>query len=213
MPILNKVPISDPSGGAFDVIKESTPATGVTVDGVKLKDSAVYTDTIYEKTAGAGVTIDGVLVKDKTITSEYRNVVPTGASKVLTAAESGSLVVCNADGVAITLPAAAAGIFFDFYVQTPQTSGKTIAVTMTEGDFFVGGVMIIDKDAAYNDATSMHEYPRANGTSNDILTLNATTTGGLAGGKFRVTAVDSTYWLIEGVLIGDGNLTTPFSGS
>jgi hypothetical protein len=48
----------------IDTIAESTPAAGVTIDGVLLKDSAVTTDTIAEKTPAAGVTIDSVLLKD-----------------------------------------------------------------------------------------------------------------------------------------------------
>lgn len=47
-----------------DVINENTVATGVTVDGVLLKDSTVTTDTINEKTPAAGVTIDGATLKD-----------------------------------------------------------------------------------------------------------------------------------------------------
>jgi hypothetical protein len=47
-----------------DTISEKTPANGVTIDGVNLKDSVVKTDTINEKTSTAGVTIDGVLLKD-----------------------------------------------------------------------------------------------------------------------------------------------------
>ncbi len=48
----------------IDTINERTPANGVTVDGVLLKDSQVTTDTINEQTAGAGVTVDGCLIKD-----------------------------------------------------------------------------------------------------------------------------------------------------
>jgi hypothetical protein len=40
----------------IDTILESTAAAGVTIDGVKLKDSEVYTDTIHEKTVATGVT-------------------------------------------------------------------------------------------------------------------------------------------------------------
>ena len=52
------------SAVVVDTISESTSAAGVTIDGVKLKDNAVETDTISEKTSAAGVTIDGVLIKD-----------------------------------------------------------------------------------------------------------------------------------------------------
>lgn len=47
-----------------DIIAEETAGVGVTIDGVKLKDSEPYCDAINEKTAAAGVTIDGVLLKD-----------------------------------------------------------------------------------------------------------------------------------------------------
>jgi len=47
-----------------DVVAEKTAATGVTVDGVLLKDGEVTTDVVNEKTAAAGVTIDGLLIKD-----------------------------------------------------------------------------------------------------------------------------------------------------
>lgn len=47
-----------------DTISEKTVDAGVTVDGVKHKDSQVYTDQINEKTTDAGVTVDGLLIKD-----------------------------------------------------------------------------------------------------------------------------------------------------
>lgn len=60
------------TGLKADVIAESTAASGVTVDGVLLKDNSVtvgsagqiVTDTIAEKTAASGVTVDGCLIKD-----------------------------------------------------------------------------------------------------------------------------------------------------
>jgi hypothetical protein len=50
-----------------DTISEKTTASGVTIDGVKLKDSAVEVDTISESTVGSGVTIDGVTLKDSIV--------------------------------------------------------------------------------------------------------------------------------------------------
>ena len=47
-----------------DTISEKTSANGVSIDGVKLKDSIVEVDTINESTSGSGVTIDGLLIKD-----------------------------------------------------------------------------------------------------------------------------------------------------
>ncbi len=50
--------------GGIDTIAEETVDAGVTVDGVKLKDSIPYCDIISEKTGDAGVTVDGCEIKD-----------------------------------------------------------------------------------------------------------------------------------------------------
>ena len=63
-----------------DTITERTPAAGVTIDGVLLKDSEVTTDAINEKTSGVGVTIDGLLIKDNFIEHEE---IPTPANPAL----------------------------------------------------------------------------------------------------------------------------------
>lgn len=47
-----------------DTISEKTSANGVSIDGVKLKDSAVEVDTINESSSGSGVTIDSLQIKD-----------------------------------------------------------------------------------------------------------------------------------------------------
>lgn len=54
---------------ATDTISEKTATAGVTIDGVKLKDSQPYCDVINEKTSATGVTIDGILLKDDLDTS------------------------------------------------------------------------------------------------------------------------------------------------
>ena len=62
--------VSPTASFTADVIGETTASTGVTIDGVKCKDSGVsvplkiYADTIEEYTAAAGVTADGVKCKD-----------------------------------------------------------------------------------------------------------------------------------------------------
>lgn len=66
---------------AVNTINERTSASGVTVDGVLLKDNAVNTDTINEKTSATGVTIDGVLLKDSQVTTDVINE-KTGAAGV-----------------------------------------------------------------------------------------------------------------------------------
>ena len=51
-----------------DTISERTSAAGVTIDGLKIKDSQAYTDVINEVAgSGNGVTVDGVLLKDSSV--------------------------------------------------------------------------------------------------------------------------------------------------
>ena len=61
-----------------NTISESTSGSGVTIDGVKLKDNIVETDTINEKTSTAGVTIDGVLIKDGLVDGKDVSTLSTG---------------------------------------------------------------------------------------------------------------------------------------
>ena len=62
---------------AADTINEFTAATGVTVEGILIKDSIVATDTINEKTGAAGVTIDSVLIKDGLVDGVDVSLLPT----------------------------------------------------------------------------------------------------------------------------------------
>ena len=63
--------LSASSSLSADTINEYSSANGVSIDGVKLKDSAVLVDTISEQTLNAGVSIDSALIKDNTF---YGNV-------------------------------------------------------------------------------------------------------------------------------------------
>ena len=73
-----------------DVVNEKTSTAGVTLDGVKLKDSQVYTDTINEKTSAAGVTVDGVVLKDGAVYA------PVGAATPAVALGLGSTAATGA---------------------------------------------------------------------------------------------------------------------
>ena len=53
-----------------DTITEATSGSGVTIEGVLLKDNAVEVDEIKEKTPTNGVLIDGVLLKDESVSAD-----------------------------------------------------------------------------------------------------------------------------------------------
>jgi hypothetical protein len=52
------------------------------------------------------------------------------------------------------------------------------------------------------------------GASNDVLSMNGTTTGGIVGSVVQVTALETAQYLVHNTLIlGSGTIVTPFSDS
>ena len=93
-------------------------------------------------------------------------------------------------------------LFIDEFTGTISTDGT---------DKFVGSVMI-----GVDDGAKKAFVPTA---ANDIVNLNGeagagnATTGGLVGSRIKFTATAANTYMVEGLLIGDGTIATPFSGS
>jgi len=150
------------------------------------------------------------------ISAGNANVVSLTADTTLTvAAHAGKILVTNdADGK-FTLPSIVAtapgrdddanqtnnlGATFTFVVVTAATDMDIL----TDGtDKFVGGT--------YTGVTDATGKTFISGASNDVLTMNGTTKGGLAGSIVRVTAIASAKYAIEGIILGSGTLVTPFA--
>lgn len=128
-----------------------------------------------------------------------------GATATLLSSQCGSTVLLDrAAGIVVTLPAPSVGCFFDFVVTTSVTSSAYKFSTATQGtDFIVGTYIDIDTDTS-NATLGMS----CNGSTHDNFSMNGTTTGGLIGSHFRLTAVTSTLWLVEGVQEGSGAVAT-----
>ena len=93
------------------------------------------------------------------------------------------------------------GASFYFFVDTTATDVQIV----TDGtDKFVGAAMI-----AVDDGAKKAFFPAA---SNDVLSMNGTTTGGITGSVIQVTALQSAEYLVHNTLIlGSGTIVTPFS--
>ena len=77
----------------------------------------------------------------------------------------------------------------------------------TDGtDKFVGNLVL----AAAASSQSRGFAPSA---SNDVISMNGSTTGGLAGSYVEVTAIAADEYLVTGTLLGSGTLATPFADS
>ncbi len=101
------------------------------------------------------------------------------------------------------------GLFTDegfFITRRPVGGGGGEVVDIkTDGtDKFKGAVF-----TAVDDGVEKALVPAA---TNDVITLNGTTKGGIVGSVVQVTAIDAaTYLVHNSLLIGSGTLVTPFA--
>ena len=150
------------------------------------------------------------------ISAGNANVVSLTADTSLTVeAHSGKVLTCNdADGK-FTLPSIVAtdpgrdddpnqlnnlGATFIFVIETAATD---LDIKTDGTDKFVGGLYLGKSDAAGKTFIS--------GSSNDVITLNGSTKGGIAGSIIKVTAIGSAKYAVEGIVLASGTVVTPFA--
>lgn len=173
--------------------------TGLTEAELDVLDGASTTPTASK-----------VTVADSSAMMAHQRVVVADATGpvVLTEAQSGALCVFDkTDGAIFTLPAAAAGLYFDFVVAVASSSNAH-RVNCASGDFLLGSVML-----HATDDTGLSSAAAANGSTHLAINLDADTVGRLAGSKFRVVAISGTQWVISGDLLATGTVATPFETS
>lgn len=134
-------------------------------------------------------------------------VVNITAETTLTYADHvGRIIEINdADG-AVTLPAITTdtiGATYKFFV---GTTASDLDIQTDGTDKFVGNLVL----AASATSQARGFAPAA---SNDVISMNGTTTGGIAGSVVEVTAIATAEYLVTGTLLGSGTLATPFADS
>jgi len=141
------------------------------------------------------------------ILSDYESI--TDATKTLTSADTGTTYGFNrAAGIVVTLPTPAAGITYQFLVETTFTGAGQIKTATTDGtDGFLGTAFLFDT-GEIGETDNFHPA-----SSNDVIDLGAVEQGWLTGGFIRLTGVNTTTWFVEAFLMGDGTLATPFTDS
>tara|TARA_R100001440_G_scaffold6903_1_gene13907 strand:+ start:70 stop:606 length:537 start_codon:yes stop_codon:yes gene_type:complete len=159
---------------------------------------------------GPGSTVDLTLATDLTVADH--------AGRVITMDPAGTPTAITLPTINATANSAVAGANDP---NNPNTVGTTFEIFFkdnftgsiaTDGtDKFVGSVMI-----GVNDGSKKAFVPAA---SNDTINLlgeagtgNATK-GGLAGSRIKFTAIADNQYMVEGLLIGDGTIATPFADS
>lgn len=140
----------------------------------------------------------------------HRQVIQSvGASRTLLAKESGALCLFDlAAGVVFTLPTPVEGMEFHF-MTTVKTTGTHKVITGTPASQFILGTIF-----GYTTDTTEIDGFVANGTDIVAAAHNGTTTGGDAGGRYTLTAISATQWLITGnMYCGTATPATPFATS
>ena len=96
------------------------------------------------------------------------------------------------------------GVAYFIYI---DTTASAVAIKTDGTDKFVGSILMIDTDSS--DAVTGY----APAASNDVINLNGTITGGIAGSWVKIVAVASRKYMVEGIVIGSGSVATPFADS
>jgi hypothetical protein len=122
--------------------------------------------------------------------------------------EGGIIHIADTDACAIVLPtisAAISGVEYKFIMAVDAGGNITITSNDSAGNYYQGTIAVHSVDADDGFA--------ANGSSNNILTMNATTTGGLLGSEVNVRAMYRVGWIVWGNVLGtDATGATPFTG-
>ena len=121
---------------------------------------------------------------------------------------AGTIVTLNrAAGIAVTLPAATGtGSVYRFLVGTSVTSNSTTIKVANATDVMTGSAYVISDNSA-----AVLGYRTA--SSDDTITLNGTTTGGLKGDLITITDVGTGLFAVSVFSAATGTEATPFSAT
>jgi hypothetical protein len=110
--------------------------------------------------------------------------------------------VNDADG-AVTLPSITSDNIGAVYKIFVGTTASDLDIKTDGTDKFVGSISV-----GVTNGTHKRFVPAA---SNDVISLNGTTTGGIANSYVEVTALATAEYMVQGMLIGSGTIATPFA--
>jgi hypothetical protein len=119
------------------------------------------------------------------------------------------ILLDTAAGSICTLPnATGSGAVYHFAVSVTATSNAHVVETARTADHMTGFINVHDQDGT---AAGMY---KGNGTTDDTITLNRTTTGGVIGDSFEVVDIAANLFLVRNAVItcvAGSNIADPFS--
>jgi len=128
------------------------------------------------------------------------------ASATLGASDAATVLTLNAAaGLTLTLPAATGtGREFTIVVGTTVTSNDYIIQVASADDVMAGAIGVTTDAAGVVIPTA---------ATSDTITMNGSTTGGLAGSTVVLRDAADGVWNVTGALVSTGTEATPFSAS
>jgi len=129
----------------------------------------------------------------------------TDATLTLTSANAGSIIPLNlASGQAVTLPAATGTQSVYTLLIGTTISSNTTTVKVANATDVMNGIANVGAGTGGVFGTL---------PASDTITLNGTTTGGIAGSIITITDIASGIFRVNASLIGSGTVATPFSAT
>ena len=158
------------------------------------------------------LTTNGMVDVSAGIKSGDAKVLAAGAGQTLAASDSGKTIIFGAAAATlIKLPAPELGMVFNFVSAITATGDHEIQA-LTNAHGFLGGVSIVSSTVGESDA-----FSAAGAGTDDFITMNGSTKGGIAGSGLRIVAIldasAAKCWAVTGTLIGSGTIATPFAAS
>lgn len=147
------------------------------------------------------------------VTSTNGFITGTGVNQTVTAStlavtkavyNGQTINLSRAAGIVVTLPAATGtNAVYTFVVSTTVTSNSYKIQVANSTDVINGNLLVSGATG-----TTFGTLP-----ASDTITMNGSTTGGLAGSYVQITDVATGVFLVTGALIGSGTVATPFSAA
>jgi len=182
---------------------------GITQDNLTINNGTAYNLNLVTPSIGGTAVAATAAEINAAADLSTRLVAATAATLAVTVADHSEKVILldRAAGVTVTLPAATgSGAVFRFAVKTAVTSNNHIIKVADNTDVMSGALFVTDQAAGTGTGFSTT-------TTSDTVTMNGSTTGGLAGGLITLVDIDTNLYAIEGNVIATGVEATPFSAT
>ena len=184
--------------------------TGIAQDNPTLNGGTAYNLNLTGTPQIGGINLTATAAEINAAADvSSRLVAATAATLAVTVADHDSkiIVLDRAAGVTATLPAATgSGAVFRFTVKTLVTSNSYKIQVADNSDVMSGSLFVTDQAAGTGTEFSTT-------STSDTITMNGSTTGGLAGGILTLVDVAADLYAIHGNIIATGVEATPFSAA